>query len=96
MDGKIYVLGGSDIVSFRPSVIRSSVVIYDPGMNQWSTGATMPTPRFGMAIEAIDGLIYTIGGSNPPAGLDFSNIVERYDPATNQWTERASLPESVA
>jgi N-acetylneuraminic acid mutarotase len=95
VDGKIYVMGGSDIASFSPNDVLSTVVIYDPATNQWSTGADMPTPRYGMAIEAIDGLIYTIGGSSPPDGLQFSNIVERFNPATNQWGTRASLPESV-
>jgi N-acetylneuraminic acid mutarotase len=96
VDGRIYVMGGSDIVSFNPTEIRSSVVIYDPATNRWSTGTNIPTPRAGMASETLDGLIYTIGGSNPPAGLNVSNIVERYDPATSQWMTRASLPESVA
>ena len=95
VDGKIYVMGGGDTVSFSPGDVRSTVVIYDPATNQWSSGADMPTPRFGMAIEAIDGLIYTIGGSSPPDGLQISNIVERYDPATNQWETMANLPESV-
>jgi N-acetylneuraminic acid mutarotase len=96
VDGKIYVMGGSDTVSFTPNEIRSSVVIYDPATNQWSTGADMPTPRDGMASEFLDGFIYTIGGSNPPAGIDFSNKVERYNPATDQWMTRARLPENVA
>jgi len=96
VDGKIYVMGGSDTVSFSSTVVSPSVVIYDPATDQWSTGTEMPTPRYGMAIETLDGLIYTIGGTNQPDGITFSNIVERYDPVTNQWTARASLPESVS
>ena len=94
VDGKIYVFGGGDTVSFNSDVV-AAVAIYDPATDQWSTGADMPSPRIGLGVGAIDGLIYTIGGSNIPMGMDNSSIVERYDPVSNQWSTRASMPINV-
>ena len=52
----------------------------------------MPTPRAGVGVAAITGLIYAVGGSNHDLSLFSSSIVERYDPATDQWTQVANLP----
>lgn len=90
--GKIYVIGGSDGVSWTVTPL-ATVAIYDPKANTWTSGANMPTPRIGLGVAAVDGLIYAIGGSNHDLDIFSSRIVERYDPAKDKWTRVADLPE---
>jgi len=51
----------------------------------------MPTPRTEVAVAALDGLIYVIGGLEGDGSS--SAKVEVYDPATDTWSEAAPLPE---
>ena len=92
-DGRFYAIGGYGSTAFGSSYL-STVEIYDPKTNAWTTGAPMPTRRGYMAATlGPDGLIYVIGGSNRAgdSGLSWLNTVEAYDPATNSWTTVASV-----
>ena len=55
----------------------------------WTSKASMPTARAGLAAAAVNNRIYAIGGSNGSTQLQ---TVEEYDPATNTWTSKASMP----
>jgi N-acetylneuraminic acid mutarotase len=64
------------------------VDVTSPGT--WTVMAPMPNPRQEVAVAALDGLVYVIGGfgrSGQPMAT-----VETYDPATNQWELKAPLP----
>jgi N-acetylneuraminic acid mutarotase len=51
----------------------------------WVTDlARMGTSRQELAVAALDGLIYTIGG--------YSNVVEVYDPESDQWARLGDFP----
>lgn len=91
--GKIYLVGGSKNIWWAVEQ-TAAIDIYDPKKDKWSRGADMPTPRQGMGVAAVDGLIYAVGGSNHELGLYASKIVERYDPATDKWTRVADLPQA--
>jgi N-acetylneuraminic acid mutarotase len=52
----------------------------------------MPTPRTEVAVAALDGLVYVIGGLEADGSP--SAKVEVYDPATDTWSEAAPLPEA--
>lgn len=91
VNGKIYVIGGGDAVWWASDPI-APVAIYDPATDTWSEGADMPTPRKGLGVAAVDGLIYAIGGSNHELGIFASGIVEAYDPVADKWSSLASLP----
>jgi hypothetical protein len=91
VDGKIYVIGGGDSVWWSTTPY-APVAIYNPATNTWTEGAKMPTPRKGLAVVVIDGLIYAVGGSNYDLGIYASGILEVYDPATDQWATLASMP----
>jgi hypothetical protein len=56
---KIYAIGGIKGID----EISDSIEEFNPDTNRWTTKASMPAgPRQGMAVAAIDGNIYVIGG----------------------------------
>lgn len=80
INGKLYVFGGST-APFSGAVANATV--YDPAVNSWTQLADMPTARGGVTAQAINGLIYVIGGMNEQGAS--LNVVEVYNPATNSW-----------
>jgi N-acetylneuraminic acid mutarotase len=56
----------------------------------WSTLAPLSIPRQEVAVAAVGGFVYVIGGFDSTAAI--RNTVERYDPASDSWTTVASLP----
>lgn len=87
-DGRIYVMGGSD-VTFHPVDVTE---VFDPGTNQWTTVSHMNKARAGFgAATGSDGRIYVFGGY-----LDgpCTNSAEVYDPASDTWAEIAPMNES--
>lgn len=50
----------------------------------------MPTPRSGLGVAVVNGILYAVGGSS------WSGEVQAYDPATNTWTTKASIPTKRA
>lgn len=91
VDGLIYAIGGAVAVplldaygnSITTNAYFGTVEAYDPVANTWTTKATMPTPRWGMTVSVVNGLIYAIGGW---AGWPELSVVEVYDPATDTWS----------
>jgi N-acetylneuraminic acid mutarotase len=60
-----------------------------PCGNVWTTAlAPYPTPVSSQATTALNGLIYSFGGT---MGSD-TNLAYRYNPGTNAWTALAPLP----
>jgi N-acetylneuraminic acid mutarotase len=53
----------------------------------------MPSPRARLAVAAVNGLVYAIGGDT---GGQVSGAVEVYDPAQNLWQVRAFKPTPVS
>jgi hypothetical protein len=49
----------------------------------------MPTPRWGLGVAAINGILYAVGGTT---STDRVATVEAYDPTTDIWMTKASLP----
>ena len=88
--GILYAIGGTSApypASFKP---LSTVEAYDPVTDTWTSKAEMPTPRYGLSISVVDGIIYAIGGTNSDfIGL---SIVETYDPVSDTWTSKTDMP----
>src|SRR5438270_21584 len=84
-NGKVYAIGGC--VNSPPcgtaGSFLSTVEIYDPATNLWTTGAPMPEPRVDVGLAKANGKLYAIGGFGASG---FQNSVHEYDPATNVWT----------
>lgn len=54
---RIYVIGGKtnlDAVNLNQ--------VYNPETDTWSTGASMPTSRFGLGVAVVNDVLYAIGG----------------------------------
>lgn len=67
------------------------------GLGYWMTGAPVPTARTEVAVAALDGLIYVVGGFEQSKTWrirqsSVSTIVETYDPVTNRWSSKPDLP----
>lgn len=81
VDGKIYVIGGSDSAE---SAAFASIDVYDPVTDIWTYKTEMPRARMGLTASFADGKIYIIGGAN---GMEIAfREVDVYDPLTNTWT----------
>jgi N-acetylneuraminic acid mutarotase len=64
LDGKLYVIGGA-VGSCFPGGWASNVPmneVYDIATGTWSTRAPMAAARSGLAVVALNGRIYAIGG----------------------------------
>ena len=88
LDGKVYVVGGYTPDGFGGLSHSSTLLVYDPTTNTWINKAPMPTPRAAVALVAVEGVLYAIGGTNFGA----STAVEAYDPKTDTWIPRAPMP----
>ncbi len=91
INGIIYAIGGNAYCGC-PTVSAATGVVeaYDPITDTWTTKAPMPTPRAGLAIAAVNGVLYAVGGYSAfPTDLA---VVEAYDPMTDTWTTMAPMP----
>ncbi len=97
LDGKIYVIGGFE----KPSLgnvlnfaITSSVEMYDPATDRWTSKAPLPVGLHHVGIGVAGGRLYVIGGYTKSGLSVWSPVatVYAYDPATDSWTGRASMP----
>ncbi len=86
VDRLLYAIGGSS--KGHCSNLNQA---YNPKTDSWSTRAPMPTPRCHLAVVALDGLIYAIGGTNTNGSIKFATV-EVYDPSTDIWTRAAAMP----
>src|SRR5437879_5935557 len=60
----------------------------------WVAKAPALLKRTEVAVAAVRGKVYVVGGFQP--GLPFiTPAVEEYDPATDTWRERAPLPSGL-
>ena len=95
LDGKLYVIGGA-VGSCFPGGWASNVPMneaYDIATATWTTRAGMPTARSGLAVMALDGKIYAIGGEGSVdelGGIFRANEV--YDPKSNSWAAATPMP----
>jgi N-acetylneuraminic acid mutarotase len=93
---KIYCIGGE--VNDTSGMYFTGVnEVYDPATDTWETKASLPTPRFGMCANVVDGKIYVIGGAqyNVFPGISCSDKNEVYDPEADTWIEKTAIPVAV-
>ena len=61
MDGKIYVIGGTEDTDIYAGI--RTVSVYDPATDTWTEGHDLPMQRTAQASCVVDGKIYAVGGS---------------------------------
>src|SRR2546422_996486 len=95
-NGVLYAIGGFSIhytatggYSSSESIL-ATVEAYDPVANSWTTKAPMPTSRYGLAVDVVNGVLYAVGGIG--GGNTLLGTVEAYDPSTNSWTTKVPVP----
>lgn len=97
--GKIYCISGESGYDPEGSGGIYSEVneVYDPVTDTWESKASIPTPRYGMCANVVDGEIYVMGGGhhNVYPGNTCSDKNEAYDPETDTWTVKTALPTAV-
>lgn len=84
-DGRIYVMGGYDS-PFYPYYPTTTVQIYDPESDSWTSGPSLPQGISEGKAERIDDKIYVFGGSvgNP------WNVKLIYNLSTGKWQSLTS------
>jgi len=85
LDGKMYVMGGEQLLT-----TLSDVRVLDPQVGTWEAVAPMATARQGFTSAAVGGKLYAIGGYDKRGRSQTS--VEAFDPQTGVWTEVAPMP----
>ena len=60
----------------------------------WIAKAPIPTPRAGLAVGVVNGILYAVGGrvNHEDGRWEYLPTVEAYDPSTNSWTTKAPMP----
>src|SRR5919109_756792 len=56
---------------------------------RWMTGAPMPSERSEVAVAAVEGRIYVVGGFAGQTELEI------YDPTADRWTRGSPFPHAV-
>ena len=91
VENKIYVMGGANA-----SMFTDANEVYDPATDTWEIKASMPAGgRAELAVNAVNGKIYAIGGFFLGIFWIPSNLTEVYDPVTDTWTTNAEMPTAV-
>lgn len=79
LDGFIYVAGGR-----IEKLVTNKFWRYDPIADEWLELPSMPVPRYGPTMQAMNGKVFVIGGTSSHGNDERG--VEIYDIASAQWT----------
>jgi len=94
INGLIYIIGGRDAAGATiPKPVVDTVEIYDPALDSWTTGPSMPIPLANQMTIAANGKIYAIGGVSQTFESD---AVQEFDPVSKTWTLKTSMPDQRA
>jgi len=95
LGGRIYILGGRDATApVIPQPPVTTVEVYDPLTDSWSTAPSMPIAVSEPMAAAINGKLYVVGGHDD-FGLE-TDVVQEFDSTTQSWNVKASMPEPRA
>ncbi len=88
----VWAAGGWDWASVDPYMEG-----YDPVLDGWNTGGFMNEPRSRLAMAAVGGKLYAVGGVQNFGVLidrapDSSVNNEEYDPGGGAWATKANMP----
>jgi hypothetical protein len=85
-DRLIYVAGG-----IGPDGLADRTMVLNLDSGRWTVGGGLIVPREHLAVTALDGVVYAVGGRI--GGMDGNlNAVERLVPTNGRWEVAADLP----
>ena len=91
-DGRVFVVGGQDIVPSSPQIailpFFGTTETFNPKTSEWQQAA--PTLFRQVAVLLSDGRVLVIGGVFLSDGKEYAHA-EIYDPATDTWTPTESM-----
>jgi N-acetylneuraminic acid mutarotase len=91
VDGRVAVIGGGDVMAgSTPAPAVTTVDVYDPSTDNWTTSPPMPIAVTDHAAAVVAGKIYVIGGRSDL--IPMVDTVQEYDPATQLWTLQHAMP----
>ncbi|RLL68063.1 kelch-like protein [Streptomyces sp. Z26] len=93
---------GAATVPFRPAATPARASEVPPGARplraRWRTRNPLPVARAEVAVAALGGRVYVVGGTTQRDGeapVWATTTVHAYDPRRDRWTERAPLPRPL-
>lgn len=94
-DNKLYVVGALT-GGFPEEPPLANILIYDPDLDEWSTGAEIPRDRLrGTAgVVVHENLIYLVGGNSRGHMSGFVSWLDVFDPRSGQWTKLPDAPHA--
>lgn len=92
LDGKVYVVGGTEQRDKAPPIWASTLnMAYDPASNTWQQRAPLPQGLSHVGVAALDGKLYAIGGFTDIVHMGPRSLAYVYDPRTDSWRALAEL-----
>ncbi len=79
--------------SLVAALLLAGSALHARAAEPWSARAPLMEPRQEVAVAALEGQIYVIGGFRGDASI--ADTVEVYDPNTDAWSSAASLPTGL-
>ena len=95
VDGKLYVVNAL-IGGFPEEKPLQNVLIYDPSVDQWQTGALIPESRRRGASGVVthDGLVYVVGGNTRGHNSGYVPWLDEFNPKSGRWTPLDDAPHA--
>ena len=99
VDSKLYVVGGCGETSpLSECKSLTTVEVYDPQTNNWSTLTSLLTPRHSFALGVYGSQLIVAGGSSSvgmkQTGDDIVKSVDVYDLIANEWYTITRMPDA--
>jgi N-acetylneuraminic acid mutarotase len=91
--GKLYVFGGAD-----GSTVYASTYAYNPGIDTWSSLASMPVATYAAAAAPIGttGAILVMGGNSSLSSGSEHAVVQEYNVSSGEWALRSNMKKPRA
>ena len=86
VDGKIYVVGGTEQRGEAPPTGASALnMMYDPAADRWEERAPVPQALSHAGVTELGGKLYVIGGLTGNVHIGPQNLAIVYDPKVDRW-----------
>ena len=89
VNGKIYAIGGATFDPEVKTLILSTVEKYDPETDSWERVADIPTPRWSLCTNVVNGRIYAMGGDRSIGAT--TSTLEEFTP--EGWQPKVVSPQ---